>query len=51
MPERRCKSMIVHVNRLKEWKDPRPGLYSMVVADEREEDSENIGKIKMGESA
>ena len=27
VPERRCKSMIVHVNRLKEWKDPRPGLY------------------------
>ena len=51
VPERRCKIMIVHVNRLKEWKDPRSGLYRVVVADEREEDSENIGKIKMGKSA
>ena len=50
VPDRRCHEMIVHVNRLKEWKTPKLGMYRVVVADEVEGDDESIGKIKMGES-
>ena len=50
VPDRRCHEMIVHVNRLKEWKIPKLGMYRVVVADEVEGDDESIGKIKMGES-
>ena len=50
LPDHRCHEMIVHVNRLKEWKTPKLGIYRVVVADEVEGDDESIGKINMGES-
>ena len=50
VPDRRCHEMIVHVNRLKEWKTPKLGIYRVVVADEVEGDDELIGNIKIGDS-
>ena len=49
VPGKKSKNTTVHINRLKEWKTPVANLFRVVVAEESEETTEPIGKVKMSD--
>ena len=49
VPGKKSKNTTVHINRLKEWKTPVASLFRVVVAEESEETTEPIGKVKMSD--
>ena len=49
VPERRTHKVIAHVNRLKPWRTPSAGLFSVVVAQDSEGSDHPIGRVNLGE--